>query len=136
MNRMLMTRQRFLIPLLLALLAVACFALNQDIPRILSGVDQITQPNLFRFLNSLLWAAVISVVFAAAFSLSSNHNRFIYYSCSFLFFILFLASIQAWKVDTYDMFAHLDSERSIFNITSAALLVLLAIKTKQPKVEN
>jgi hypothetical protein len=122
---MLMTLQRFLVPLLLALLAVACFALNQDIPRILSGVDQITQPNLFRFHNLLLWAAVISAFFAAVFSFFSNHNRLIYYSCSFLFFVLFLASIQAWKVDTYDMFAHLDSERSIFNITSTAFLALL-----------
>ena len=100
----------------------------------LSWVDQITQPYLYNVLNYLLWGAVISITFAAVSDIFLAGIRVVYYFCSVLIFVLFLFSVQAWGVDTYDMFAHLKIERSIFNIISAIALFILAIKTKPTKI--
>lgn len=129
-----MTLKKILFSLLTAINVLLFFTLNKDIPRILSGVDQITQPYIFNVARYLLWATMASTALAALLYFLSMRLRFLYIICSILFFAFLSFSIQVLWINTYDMLPHLNLERILFNLGSLVFFLVLSIKTRSEKI--
>lgn len=129
-----MLLKKILFSLFIAISILLFFALNKDIPRILSGVDQISQPYVFNVARYLLWATTASSSLAALLYFFSLRLKFLYIICSILFFVFLSFSIQALWIDTYDMFPHIKLERALFNLGSLIFFLVLAIKTRSEKI--
>tara|TARA_R100000789_G_scaffold9841_2_gene13682 strand:- start:4181 stop:4576 length:396 start_codon:yes stop_codon:yes gene_type:complete len=120
--------------LVITVISFLFFALNKDIPRILSGVDQITQPYIFNVARYLLWATMASTALTALLYCVSVRLAFLYIICSILFFVFLSFSIQALWINTYDMLPHMNLERALFNFGTLVFFLVLATKACTEKL--
>lgn len=122
-----------LVSTILVVMSFVAFALNRDIARLLSGVDQITNYPAYAMANVVNRAnQVVQVAFAVVSTAVTIWKplalgrELLFQTAIWLALVVILASVYVALIDNGDMYPHVNAERLMTNGAIYLLIFIVA----------